>query len=151
MASFNKVMLIGNLTRDPQLRYTLSQTAVVEFGIATNRKWKDQTGQQREEVCFVDCVSFGKPAETLNKYMSKGKSIFLEGRLTYDSWTGQDGAKKSRLRVTVDNFQFLSSASGSPSGQVGSNSNYTANNNSNDIPAQVDDIPEEIPSDDIPF
>lgn len=149
MASYNKVMLMGNLTRDPQLRYTPSQTAVVDLGLATNRKWKDQTGQTREETCFVDCVAFGKQAETLNKYMSKGKSIFLEGRLTYDSWTGQDGVKKSRLRVTIDNFQFLGSPSGSQSGQGGSN--YSSSSNTNDAPPPIDDIPEEIPSDDIPF
>ena len=73
MANFNKVILVGNLTRDPQLSYLPSQTAVVEFGIATNRKWKAQDGQQREEVCFVDCRAFGKPAETINKYCKKGK------------------------------------------------------------------------------
>jgi single-strand DNA-binding protein len=110
MASYNKVLLIGNLTRDPQLRYTPSQSAVVEFGIATNRKWTAQDGTQREDVCFVNCNAFGRQAETINKYLTKGKPVFIEGRLNYESWTAQDGTKKSRLSVTVENFQFLSTA-----------------------------------------
>jgi single-strand DNA-binding protein len=107
MANYNKVILMGNLTRDPQLSYLPSQTAVVDFGIAVNRHWTGQDGQQREEVCFVDCRAFGKPAETISKYCKKGRPLMLEGRLTFDSWTGQDGVKKSRLRVTVESFQFL--------------------------------------------
>jgi single-strand DNA-binding protein len=112
MASFNKVLLMGNLTRDPQLSYTPNQTAVVDFGLATNRKWKGQDGSQREETCFVDCTAFARQAENINKYLSKGRLIFLEGRLTYDSWTAQDGTKRSRLKVTVENFQFLPGAGG---------------------------------------
>ncbi|MGB8226533.1 MAG: single-stranded DNA-binding protein [Sedimentisphaerales bacterium] len=107
MANFNKVILMGNLTRDPQLSYLPSQTAVVDFGIATNRKWTGQDGQQREEVCFVDCRAFGKTAETINKYCKKGKPLMLEGRLTLDQWTAQDGQKRSKHRVTVESFQFL--------------------------------------------
>jgi len=116
MASFNKVLLMGNLTRDPQLSYTPSQTAVVDFGVATNRKWTAQDGGQRDETCFVDCRAFGRMAENINKFFSKGKPIFLEGRLTYDSWTAQDGTKKSRLRVTVENFQFLPGTGGGGGG-----------------------------------
>lgn len=107
MANFNKVILMGNLTRDPQLSYLPSQTAVVDFGIATNRQWKAQDGQMKQDTCFVDCRAFGKTAETINKYCKKGKPLMLEGRLTFDSWTGQDGVKKSKLRVTVESFQFL--------------------------------------------
>jgi len=107
MAGFNKVLLLGNLTRDPQLSYTPNQTAVVDFGVATNRRWTGQDGSQREETCFVDCRAFGRTAENINKFFSKGKPIFLEGRLTFDAWTAQDGSKKSKLRVTVENFQFL--------------------------------------------
>jgi len=112
MASYNKVMLMGNLTRDPQLSYTPNQTAVVDFGLATNRKWKGQDGSQREETCFVDCTCFGRQAETINKYLSKGRPVFIEGRLTFDSWTAQDGTKRSRLKVTVENFQFLPGGGG---------------------------------------
>ncbi len=118
MASYNKVMLIGNLTRDPQLSYTPSQTAVVDFGLATNRKWTAQDGSQREDTCFVDCRAFGKQAETINKYLAKGRSVFVEGRLTFDSWTGQDGTKRSKHRITVENFQFLGGGGGQ-GGQAG--------------------------------
>jgi len=117
MASFNKVLLMGNLTRDPQLTYTPSQTPVVDFGIATNRKWTAQDGNQREETCFVDCRAFGRMAENINKYLSKGRPVFLEGRLTFDSWTAQDGSKRSKHRVTVENFQFLPTGGGAGSNQ----------------------------------
>ncbi len=112
MASYNKVLLMGNLTRDPQLSYTPNQTAVVDFGVATNRKWTGQDGSQREETCFVDCRAFGRMAENINKYFTKGRPIFLEGRLTYDSWTAQDGSKRSKLRVTVETFTFLPGTGG---------------------------------------
>jgi len=112
MANYNKVMLMGNLTRDPQLSYTPNQTAVVDFGLAVNRTWKGQDGNQHEETCFVDCTSFGRQAETINKFLSKGRPVFIEGRLTYSSWTAQDGTKRSRLKVTVENFQFLPRAGG---------------------------------------
>ncbi len=142
MASFNKVILLGNLTRDPQLSYLPNQTAVVDFGLATNRKWTGQDGQQREDTCFVDCRAFGKPAETINKYCKKGRPLLIEGRLTFDSWTGKDGEKRSKLRVTIETFQFVSSASG----QAGGNSGVELQ-----IPPN-DDAAEQGPaSDDIPF
>ena len=115
--NFNRIMLGGNITRDPQLSYLPSQTAVVEFGIAVNRKWKSKEGEQKEEVCFVDCRAFGKTAENLNKYIHKGDPLFIEGRLTFDSWTAQDGTKRSKHRVTVDNFQFLSTGKKEPDGE----------------------------------
>jgi len=139
MASYNKIFLLGNLTRDPQLSYTPNQTAVVDFGLATNRKWSGQDGSQREETCFVDCRAFGRPAETINKYLSKGRMVFIEGRLTFDSWTAQDGTKRSRHRVTVENFQFLSGAGGS-----GGDNQNSSNMDSPDEGSQVGD-------DDIPF
>lgn len=115
MASFNKILLMGNLTRDPQLSYTPSQTAVVDFGLATNRKWTAQDGSQRDETCFVDCRAFGRMAENINKFFKKGRPIFVEGRLSFDQWTGQDGVKRSKHRVTVENFTFLPGGGG-PSG-----------------------------------
>jgi len=120
MANFNKVLLMGNLTRDPQLSYLPSQTAVVDFGLATNRKYKGQDGSMKEDTCFVDCQAFGKTAENINKYCKKGNPLFVEGRLKFDSWTAQDGTKRSKHRVTVENFQFLSSgqAGGSPASQA---------------------------------
>lgn len=102
MANVNKVMLIGNLTRDPELRYTPSGTAVADLGMAINRKYKDQ-----EETTFVDLVVWGRGAEVICEYCKKGRPLFVEGRLTYDSWESQDGQKRSKLKVTVENFQFL--------------------------------------------
>ena len=116
MASFNKVMLMGNLTRDPQLTYLPSQTAVVEFGLAVNRKWTGQDGEKREETCFVDCRAFGRMAENINKYLTKGRPLFVEGRLTFDSWTASDGTKRSKHRITLENFQFLPNTSGQGQG-----------------------------------
>lgn len=107
MANYNKVILLGRLTRDPQLTYTPTHTAIVDFGLATNRQWKGQDGSQREETCFVDCQMFGKRAEVINKYVHKGDQLFVEGRLKFDSWQAQDGSKRSKLRVTVENFEFI--------------------------------------------
>ncbi len=143
MANFNKVILLGNLTRDPQLSYLPSQTPVVDFGLAVNRTWTSQDGQKKEEVCFVDCRTFGKPAETINKYCKKGRPLLVEGRLTFDSWTGKDGQKHSRLRVTVESFQFISSASGGQ-GVGGGESQIPAND------ASMDQSPSGG-GDDIPF
>ena len=110
MANYNKVILIGNLTRDPQMSYLPSQTPVAELGLAINRKWRGQDNQQREETCFVDCRAYGKQAETINQYMSKGQPILIEGRLQLDQWEGKDGTKHSKHRVIVERFQFLGGA-----------------------------------------
>lgn len=112
MAGFNKIFLLGNLTRDPQLSYMPSQTPVVDFGLAVNRRWTGQDGNSREETCFVDCRAFGKNAENINKYCRKGRQLFVEGRLTFDTWTAQDGTKRSKHRVTVQTFQFVGGAPG---------------------------------------
>jgi single-strand DNA-binding protein len=116
MANLNKVMLIGNLTRDPELKYTTGGSAVCEFGLAIGRKYKTQSGEQREDTTFVDCNAWGRAGETINQYMSKGQPIFVEGRLQYDSWEAQDGSKRSKLRVTVENFQFLGGGGGGGGG-----------------------------------
>jgi len=115
MANYNKVILVGNLTRDPQMSYLPSQTAVVEFGLAVNRRYKTQDGQQRDETCFIDCRAYGKQAETLNQYMSKGRPILVEGRLQFDAWEGKDGVKRNKHRVIVERFQFLGQAGKAPS------------------------------------
>lgn len=109
MANYNRVILIGNLTRDPQLRYTPSQMAVCDFGLAVNRRWNGPDGQKHEEVCFIDCIAWARQAETLAKYTSKGRQILVEGRLTYRTWDGPDGKKRSKHEVTVQTFQFLDS------------------------------------------
>lgn len=111
MSNFNKVLLMGNLTRDPELSYLPSQKAVVNFGMAINRKWRSKDGEEKEEVCFVDCVAFGKTAENISKYTKKGDPFFIEGRLTLDSWTAQDGTKRNKHKVTVESFQFMGSTS----------------------------------------
>jgi single-strand DNA-binding protein len=110
MASFNKVLLMGNLTRDPQLRYLPNQMAVADFGVACNRRWKSPQGEDREETTFVDCTAWGKTAETINQYFRKGKPIFVEGRLKFDQWEDkQGGGKRSKLSVVVENFRFIDS------------------------------------------
>ena len=109
MANFNKVFLMGNLTRDPQVSYLPSQTAVCELGLAVNRRWTGQDGQQKEEVNFVDVVAYGKQAETLGKYLRKGRLVFIEGRLKLDQWEAQDGTKRSKMRVVLEGFQFIDS------------------------------------------
>lgn len=107
MASFNKVLLIGNLTRDPELRYIPSGTAVANFGLATNRVYTTQDGEKKEEVCFVDIVTWGKTAENCANYLSKGRLVLVEGRLQYEAWETEDGQKRSRLRVRAERVQFL--------------------------------------------
>ena len=109
MANLNKVFLMGNLTRDPQLSYLPSQTPVVEFGLATNRRWNGQDGQPREETTFVDVVAYGRQAETIAKYLKKGRPFFVEGRLKLDQWEAQDGTKRSKMRVILEGFQFIDS------------------------------------------
>jgi len=113
MANFNKVILAGNLTRDPELRYTPKGTAVARLGIAINRKWKSETGEMKEEVTFVDVDAFGKTAETIGQYLKKGRPILIEGRLRYETWEDkQTKQKKSKLGVVMETFQFLDSGGG---------------------------------------
>ncbi|MCJ7776725.1 MAG: single-stranded DNA-binding protein [Sedimentisphaerales bacterium] len=142
MANFNKVLLMGNLTRDPQLSYTPNQTAVVDFGLAVNRRWKGQDGENKEETCFVDCRAFGRTAENINKYLTKGRPLFIEGRLTFNSWTAQDGTKRSKHRVTVENFQFL----GGPRGAGGAEEEVDEK-----IPEAKEEGGDSVGTDDIPF
>ena len=111
MASYNKVLLMGNLTRDPQLRYLPnSQTAVCEFGLACNRRYKTSSGEDREEVLFIDCTAWGRQGEVINQWFTKGKPIFVEGHLKLDTWEDKNGGgKRSKIALVVDNFQFLGS------------------------------------------
>ena len=111
MNGFNKVILAGNLTRDPELRYTPSGTAIAKFGLAVNRKWKDsQTNEMKEEVTFVDIDAFGRQAETIGQYLKKGRPILIEGRLRLDTWDDkQTQQKRSKLGVVLESFSFLAS------------------------------------------
>jgi single-strand DNA-binding protein len=112
MANVNKVILIGNLTRDVEVKNLSSGTAVAQIGLAINREWKDKDGEKKEEVTFVDCEAWGKTAEIMAKYLAKGKPVFIEGRLKLDSWE-KDGEKRSKIKVVVESFQFLGSGKGS--------------------------------------
>src|SRR5574337_2214961 len=107
MASLNKVFLMGNLTRDPELRYTPTGLAVASFGIAINSAWTAKSGEKKEEVCYVDISIFGRRAEVVGEYFSKGSPIFIEGRLQFNQWETKDGQKRNTLRVVADNFQFI--------------------------------------------
>ena len=107
MAFFNEVILIGNLTRDPELRRTPNNVAVCDICVAINRKYNTGDGQERDEVCFIDIVVWAKQAESCNKYLNKGASVFVEGRLKNDNWEDKEGNKRTRLRVIAERVQFL--------------------------------------------
>jgi len=120
MASLNKVMLIGNLTRDPEVRYTPKGTAVTEIGLAVNRRYTAESGEKREEVTFVDITFWGRTAELVGQYLRKGRSIYVEGRLQLDSWDDkQTGQKRSKLRVVGEELQFLGGREGTEGGGGG--------------------------------
>lgn len=118
MANFNRVFLMGNLTRDIELRHTNSNQAVATIGLAVNRRWRTPDGEDREEVTFVDCEAWGKTAETMSRYLAKGRPVFIEGRLKLDQWE-KEGQKFSKLKVVVENFQFIDSKPGGEGGGGG--------------------------------
>ena len=130
MANLNKVFLLGNLTRDPELRYTPSGTAVSTFGLAVNRKYK-QNDEWTDDVCYVDIVSFGKQAENCTEYLSKGSLVFIEGRLQWRSWEGEDGQKRSKHEVVANNIQFLTKGK---EGETKKKENEPADSIEDDIP-----------------
>lgn len=152
--SFNKVFLMGNLTRDVELRHTSSNMAIGKFGIAVNRRFKTQSGEQREEVTFVDCDVFGRTAEVMSQYLHKGRPVFIEGRLKLDQWEAKDGTKRSRLLVVVENFQFVDSGGGGGGGDSRGGGSYASGGYADEgptgvgtdtggggAPIQADDIP----------
>ncbi len=128
---FNKVIIVGNLTRDIELKYAPSGTAIGSTGIASTRKFKGGDGQMKEEVLFVDITAFGRTAEVMNQYLRKGSKILVEGRLKLDSWTDQNGGKRSKHSVTIENMTMLDSKGDNPGGGGG---NY--NQPSNSAPQQ---------------
>jgi single-strand DNA-binding protein len=159
MNGFNKVILAGNLTRDPELRYTPGGMAIAKFGLAVNRKWKDsQSGEMKEEVTFVDIDAFGKQAETIGNYLKKGRPILVEGRLKLDQWDDkQTQQKRSRLGVVLEAFTFLDSGNRGEGGE-GGGSQYSGGgapsarprpqqsapppaNTGGDMPPEEDDVP----------
>jgi len=164
MGNYNKVLLMGNITRDIEVRYLpTSNTAVTSIGLAVNRKWRDQSGELKEEVTFVDCEAVGKTAENISKFFSKGKPIFIEGRLKLDTWKDKtDGSNRSKLKIVIENFEFVESRAGGGGGGGGS----SAGNEGGSRPAASRPAPaaagrgaqqqeqpayEQIQEDDIPF
>lgn len=146
----NKAFIYGNLTRDPQLRSLPSGAQVVEIGVATNRTWKDKSGAKQESAEFHNVVAFGRPAELIAQYLRKGQPIFVEGRIQTRSWDAQDGTKKYRTEIVVDNFQF------GPKGAGGGSGNYEKKEEPVK-PADEDSEPainypeEQVNAEDIPF
>ena len=128
---YNKVVLVGNLTRDVEIRYSQSGSAIGNVGIATSRKWKSQTGEQKDEVMFIDLTFFGRTAEIANQYLRKGSKVLVDGRLQFQQWTAQDGSKRSKHAITVENLQMLDSKADSQNpnnnngyGEQASQNNY---------------------------
>lgn len=152
MASFNKVILMGNLTRDPELRVTPKGTAVCQVGIAVNQSYRDKEGNTREETTFVDVDVFGRQAEVIAKYMSKGRPILVEGRLKLDSWETKEGDKRNKLKVVLENFQFVGGRGDSDGGGSGGGSSFEDSappprSNRGSSPAASGNVDE----DDVPF
>lgn len=152
MASFNRVILAGNLTRDPELRYTPKGTAVARLGLAVNRQWKNDSGEAREEVTFVDIDAFGRQAEVIGQYLKKGRPILIEGRLKYDTWDDkQTNQKRSKLTVVLESFQFLDSMrpEGGPGGGGGASAPARRPAAASDSPPATEEGPPV--DDDVPF
>jgi len=149
MASYNKVILVGNLTRDPELRYTPKGTAIAKIGLAINRYFTTETGEKKEEVTFVDVDIFGRTAENVGQYMRKGRPILVEGRLRLDQWDDkQTGQKRSRLGVVAETVQFLGSPTGNEGGAPAPRAARPAAAAPAAEPLEGDAPPE---SDDVPF
>jgi single-strand DNA-binding protein len=157
MANYNKVILLGNLTRDIEMRYTPSNLAIAKMGLAVNRRFRTQDGENREETTFVDCEAFGRQAEVMNQYLSKGRPVLIEGRLRLDQWEDkQSGQNRSKLLVVVENFQFVGGRGedGGGSGGGGGGGGYRSSGGSQQrsAPAQQSQGDyEPIDEDDIPF
>lgn len=124
MASFNKVILMGNLTRDPETRVTPSGLTICKMGLAVSRRYSTKDGDSREETTFVDVDAFGRQAEVITKYLRKGSPIFMEGRLRFDQWETSDGQKRTKLGVVLENFQFVGGNRDESSGASGSSGAY---------------------------
>jgi single-strand DNA-binding protein len=123
---YNKVILVGNLTRDVEIRYTSSGSALAKVGIATNRRFKSATGETKDETMFIDLTFFGRTAEVANQYLRKGSKVLVEGRLVLEQWVAQDGTKRSRHSITVENMQMLDTKADAAQNSQYSNSGYNA-------------------------
>lgn len=149
MASFNKVLLMGNLTRNPELRYTNAGGAVCQFGMAINRRFT-VNGQEKSETCYVDVIAWGRQGETVSQYMTKGSPIFVEGRLQFDQWDDKEtGAKRSKLQVIAEVIQFIGSRGdreGAEGGTYGEDSFTNARPSMNNAPAGNNNYRSEAPA-----
>jgi len=151
MANFNKVILAGNLTRDPELRYTPKGTAIARLGLAINRSWTSESGEKKEEVTFVDVDAFGKTAEIIGQYFKKGRPILMEGRLKYDTWEDkQTNQKRSKLGVILESFQFMDSQRGGEGGSAAPAPRAARPAPTAETPAAEPDMPPPE-HDDVPF
>ncbi len=150
--NFNKVILLGNLTRDIELRHTAGNNAVANFGIAVNRTWKTPEGEKREEVTFVDCEAWGRTGEVMSQYLKKGRPVFIEGRLKLDTWEDKETHKKqSKLRVVVESFQFVDSKQDGDGGGGGGGYRSGGAPSGRGAPVGASSAPETIEDKDIPF
>lgn len=150
MANYNKVFLMGNLTRDIEMRFTAGNTPVANFGMAVNRRYRTKDGENREDTTFVDCEAWGRTAEVMNEYLSKGRPVFIEGRLKLDQWQDKDGQNRSKLRVVVENFQFIDSGGGNSGGGGGGGGSYSGARSGGGASSSGGGH-EPISEDDIPF
>jgi single-strand DNA-binding protein len=153
MASFNKVILLGNLTRDPEVRYTPKGTAVADLGLAVNRTYTADNGEKREEVTFVDVTFWGRTAEVAGEYLKKGRPVFVEGRLQLDSWDDkQSGQKRTKLKVIGENMQMLGAPRGAGGGGGGDEETSSApRSSSRSAPPPKAAAPSQADDDEIPF
>ena len=146
---YNKVILVGNLTRDIELRYTPSGTAVAKFGLATNRVYSDPvTKEKKQEVMFIDITVFGRAAETANQYLKKGSQVLIEGRLSLNQWTGQDGQKRSKHEIIAEQVKFLGGRDNSQTNA--GNGEYNSQQSAPQTPTQPEPQHQEMPNQNIP-
>jgi len=150
---YNKVILVGNLTRDVELKYTPSGTAIAKFGLATNRTYKDtMTGENKQETMFIDITVFGRSAEVANQYLKKGKRVLIEGRLVLDQWVDSTGQKRSRHSIVAEKVQFMDTRSESENSGYNYQSQQTQQQPQMQQPKQNNEIPSiDIDEEDIPF
>lgn len=155
MPSYNKVLLMGNLTRDVELKHTPSNMAVAQIGLAMNRRFRTKEGEAKEEVTFVDCEAWGNTAENISKFFSKGRPIFIEGRLKLDQWQDKEGGNRSKLKVVIESFEFVDSKSGGGGSSSSAGADYAspppARGSAKPQPAYTGPQHEPLGDDDIPF
>jgi single-strand DNA-binding protein len=149
---YNKVILIGNLTRDVELRYTTNGAAVAKLGLAVNRTWKDRnTGEKRDETCFVDVNIFGRSAEVANQHLAKGRRILIEGRLVFEQWTDQNGQKRSKHSIAAESFQFMDARGEAPSAPQSNTFSQPTSQENTTQPKEQPSVNVDIDDDDVPF